>query len=442
MRAARLHGVRDLRVEELRPGRRSRRAADSRRGLRHLPDRRAEIPARHGRLSAQSGPRVGGSRRGARSRRRGLGSRDRVYGDTYAGYAEFAALPVEPGVVVRPAASPDDLALERAIFVEPFADCLHAVIDQAHLRAGSASSWWAAARWACSSWWPPCSRAARWHSSSRTTSDERSVSSSEPMRPCPASDADGGAAAVILSVGVGELVARCVELVRPGGRVVCRVRRCAANGARSQPPALRGDCRRKRMDRTPPNQRRRHYEAALDALVSGQAPLERLVTGRCGLDGLEDAFADVQALRGRRRCSCRENRALSPTGVDLGRGGVVILDGGVARASARRFPARSKFRRALGTVALLEAPDLAQEVHRRYVRAGADVITTHTWRIDGLEAGAELRTTARQAVQLAREAAEERARPETAVAFSVRPSRSSPRSRPYSPRRSGRLART
>jgi hypothetical protein len=30
----------------------------------------------------------------------------------------------------------------------------------------------------------------------------------------------------------------------------------------------------------------------------GRAPLERLVTGRCGLDGLEDAFANVQALRG------------------------------------------------------------------------------------------------------------------------------------------------
>jgi L-iditol 2-dehydrogenase len=114
-------------------------------------------------------------------------------------------------------------------------------------------------------------------------------------------DADGGAAAVILSVGVGELVARCVELVRPGGRVVL----FAGFG---DAPRTELDLNRLHYEEiavvgsewigTPPNQRRGHYEAALHALVSGQAPLERLVTGRCGLDGLEDAFADVQALRG------------------------------------------------------------------------------------------------------------------------------------------------
>ncbi len=103
-------------------------------------------------------------------------------------------------------------------------------------------------------------------------------------------------------------------------------------------------------------------------------------------------------------------------------GGVVILDGGVGSELQRvGFPRDRNVGERWGTVALLEAPDLAKEVHRRYVRAGADVITTHTWRIDGLGTGAELRATARQAVQLAREAAEELARPETAVAFSVWP---------------------
>ena len=49
---------------------------------------------------------------------------------------------------------------------------------------------------------------------------------------------------------------------------------------------------------TQPYQRREHYAAALDLLASGRAPLERLVTGRCDLDGLEDAFAAVHARRG------------------------------------------------------------------------------------------------------------------------------------------------
>jgi S-methylmethionine-dependent homocysteine/selenocysteine methylase len=114
------------------------------------------------------------------------------------------------------------------------------------------------------------------------------------------------------------------------------------------------------------------------------------------------------------------------------RGGIVVLDGGVGSELQRvGFPRDRNVGELWGTVALLEAPELAREVHRRYVRAGADVITTHTWRIDGLPAaesnglvsGAEggWRATARGAVELAREAAAELGRPETAVAFSVWP---------------------
>jgi S-methylmethionine-dependent homocysteine/selenocysteine methylase len=114
------------------------------------------------------------------------------------------------------------------------------------------------------------------------------------------------------------------------------------------------------------------------------------------------------------------------------RGGVVVLDGGVGSELQRvGFPPDRNVGELWGTVALLEAPELAKEVHRRYVRARADVITTHTWRIDGLPAaesaglvsGSEggWRNTARLAVEIAREAAAELGRPETAVAFSVWP---------------------
>jgi S-methylmethionine-dependent homocysteine/selenocysteine methylase len=103
-------------------------------------------------------------------------------------------------------------------------------------------------------------------------------------------------------------------------------------------------------------------------------------------------------------------------------GDVVILDGGVGSELQRvGFPRDRNVGELWGTVALLEAPDLAAEVHRRYVGAGADVITTHTWRIDAIAAGPELRDTAARAVQIAREAADELGRPGTAVAFSVWP---------------------
>jgi len=109
-------------------------------------------------------------------------------------------------------------------------------------------------------------------------------------------------------------------------------------------------------------------------------------------------------------------------------GGVVVLDGGVGSELQRvGFSQDRNVGELWGTVALLEAPELAKEVHRRYVRAGADVITTHTWRIDGVNAdGPTLRTTARRAVEIAREAASELGRPETAVAFSVWPEPLSP----------------
>jgi S-methylmethionine-dependent homocysteine/selenocysteine methylase len=102
-------------------------------------------------------------------------------------------------------------------------------------------------------------------------------------------------------------------------------------------------------------------------------------------------------------------------------GGVVVLDGGVGSELQRvGFPRDHNVSDLWGTIALREAPELAQEVHRRYVRAGADVITTHTWRIDGLRR-AERREAAVRAVELARQAAVELDRPDTAIAFSLWP---------------------
>ncbi|MGH3136312.1 MAG: homocysteine S-methyltransferase family protein [Gaiellaceae bacterium] len=100
--------------------------------------------------------------------------------------------------------------------------------------------------------------------------------------------------------------------------------------------------------------------------------------------------------------------------------GVVVLDGGVGSELERVGFSRDRNVGELwGTVAVLEAPEVAEEVHRRYVGAGADVITTHTWRIDGVRHG--MREAACRAVELARDAAGELGRPETAVAFSVWP---------------------
>jgi S-methylmethionine-dependent homocysteine/selenocysteine methylase len=113
------------------------------------------------------------------------------------------------------------------------------------------------------------------------------------------------------------------------------------------------------------------------------------------------------------------------------RGEVVVLDGGMGSELERvGYPSERNIDLLWGTRALYEAPELTREVHRRYVRAGADVLTTNTWRIDGIPEGQRRglidpdgpswQDAARLGVALAREAASEAGRGEgCAVAFSL-----------------------
>lgn len=304
MRAARLHGVRDLRVEEL-PDPTPASAellvrieacgvcpTDVRKYLLGTTDGYPLNPGHEwvGRVEV-----LGRDVRGWK-----IGQR--VYGDTYAGYAELAALPVEPGPWSHgPLRLPEDLPLERAIFVEPFADCLHAVADQARVVTGQRVVVVGGGQMGLQLVLAAELAGAEVtlvepHDGRRALGLElgarNAVSNLAEVR--------DKADAVILSIGVGALVERCVELAAPGGRVVL----FAGFG---DAPRVELDLDRLHYEEiavvgsewigAPPNQRREQYTAALDALVSGRAPLERLVTGSCRLDGLLEAFADVQALR-------------------------------------------------------------------------------------------------------------------------------------------------
>jgi L-iditol 2-dehydrogenase len=305
MRAARLHDVRDLRVEELpdpapAPGELLVRIdacgvcpTDVRKFLLGTTDGYPLNPGHEwvGHVEALG--------RGVEGWEIG----QRLYGDTYAGYAELAALPVAPGPWSHgPLLLPEDLPVERAIFVEPFADCLHAVVDQARIEPGQRLVVVGGGQMGLQLVLAGALEQAEVvlvepHDERRALGLE--LGAGEAVSDV--SDVWGKADAVILSIGEGALVERCVELVAPGGRVVL----FAGFGAA---PWAELDLNRLHYDEisvvgsewigAPPNQRRVHYGVALDALVSGRARLERLVTSRCGLDGLEGAFADVQALRG------------------------------------------------------------------------------------------------------------------------------------------------
>jgi homocysteine S-methyltransferase len=110
-------------------------------------------------------------------------------------------------------------------------------------------------------------------------------------------------------------------------------------------------------------------------------------------------------------------------------GGTVVLDGGVATELQRvRSAERASRHEPWGSWALFRGPMDVLEVHRRYVRAGCDVISTNTWSV--LEAAEESGDAhgraplwldaARMAVKLARRAIEENDRvDDCAVAFCI-----------------------
>ena len=120
---------------------------------------------------------------------------------------------------------------------------------------------------------------------------------------------------------------------------------------------------------------------------------------------------------------------------------VVILDGGNATELGREHAGqlRDADRGLWGTGALYDAPYSVLDVHRRYVEAGCDVISTNTWAIlaaaeleaaglVGRGAAMHWMDVARLGVRLARQAVEEAGRTDTcAVAFSVNGDIDSPR---------------
>jgi L-iditol 2-dehydrogenase len=303
MRAALLHGVGDLRVEEMPvPEPRADELlvriegcgvcpTDARKYVSGLEDGAYPLNLGHewvGRIAA-----VG-------SRASGWAVGQRVYGDTYAGYAEYAVLRAPPHPwSYGPLELPDDLPLERAIFVEPLADCLHAIRDQARLAPASRAVVVGAGQMGLQ-----LALAARLAGADVAAVEEL------PERRQLALELGAGAVAeslehveprsadaVVVSVGDRDVVRPAVERAAPGARVVL-----FAGFGREAEATL--DLNRLHYDEialvgsewigTPPNQRRERYAEARELLVSGAAPLERLVEARCGLDGLVEAFAAVR----------------------------------------------------------------------------------------------------------------------------------------------------
>jgi L-iditol 2-dehydrogenase len=312
MRAARLHGIGDLRVESLpvpEPAQGEVLVRVEACGVCPTDARKYAIGLGDGDYPFNPGHEWVGRVVEAGEDVQGLSPGQLVYGDIYGGYAEYATIATEPGGWSRGAVPLGDLPVERAVFLEPLADCLHAVHDQAQvaeghrvaiLGAGSMGLQMVAA----------AARAGVRVMAVEPREDRRALAirfgaelsvDADGWREAAADWTGGvGPEAIVVTLGRGEVAADAVGACAPGGRVVL----FAGFGNEGVAPVDLDRLHYKEISLVgsewvgvPPHQRFDRYEQARELLTGSGLALEELVSDRIGLDGVEEALRAVREQR-------------------------------------------------------------------------------------------------------------------------------------------------
>jgi L-iditol 2-dehydrogenase len=308
MRAARLHGPTDLRLETMpvpRPAADEVLVRVEACGICPTDARKYAIGANDGRYPLNPGHEWVGRVVDAGDDVNEPAEGELVYGDTYAGYAEFATIASRPDGWSRGALPLGDLALERAIFVEPLADCLHAVHDQARVRRGDRVAVLGAGSMGLQMIAAANEAGARVlavepREDRRALADRFGADLSTPAEGWEeaAREWSNGSApdAIIVTLGSGSVAAEAVAACAPGGRVVLFA------GFGNEGEAL-VDLNRLHYEEislvgsewvgVPPRQRFQRYEEARELLAEGSLTLEEIVSDRVGLDGVDAALRAV-----------------------------------------------------------------------------------------------------------------------------------------------------
>jgi len=309
MRAARLHGIRDVRVESLPvpvPGRSEVLVRIDACGICPTDARKYAIGVNDGSYPFNPGHEWVGRVVATGEGVDGFAIGEQVYGDTYAGFAEFATIAARPGGWSRGALALGDLPVKRAVFVEPLADCLHAVHDQGQVRAGDrvavigagsmglqlvAVATRAGARVVVVE--PRADRRLL----AKRFGAEVALDSAEWVRSVLEWSGAAGPEVMILTVPRGDLAAESVTACGAGGRVVLfagfgdeGTALIDLNRLHYQEIALVGS----EWVGVPPSQRLERYEQARELLADGRLPLEELVSDESRLDELDGALQAVR----------------------------------------------------------------------------------------------------------------------------------------------------
>jgi threonine dehydrogenase-like Zn-dependent dehydrogenase len=312
MRAARLHGIGDLRVESLpvpEPAAGEVLVRVEACGVCPTDARKYAIGVNDGDYPFNPGHEWVGRVVEAGGGAEGLAPGELVYGDTYGGYAEYTTIAASPGGWSRGALPLGDLAVERAVFVEPLADCLHAVHDQARVAEGDRVAVLGAGSMGLQMV-AVAARAGARVLAVEPREDRRALAlrfgaelavDAGGWREAAAEWTGGaGPEAIVVTLGRGEVAADAVSACGPGGRVVL----FAGFGNEGIAPVDLNRLHYKEISLVgsewvgvPPRQRFERYEQARALLAGGGLALEELVSDRTGLDGVEEALRAVRDQR-------------------------------------------------------------------------------------------------------------------------------------------------
>jgi len=313
MRAFRLHGVRDARLETLpvpEPGRRELLVKVDACGICPTDVRKYQIGVNDGELPFNPGHEWTGHVVAVGDGVSDWSLGQRVFGDTYTGYAEYSLISVDPRPWSYGALPLDDgLPVDRAVFIEPLACSLHALHDQARLAPGERLVVVGAGQMGLQLAAAGAVGGARVHVV-EPRADRRelavalgaeSTSSPEDWPTSVRDWGDGrGADVVVLSIGNPDLIDPAMRALDTQGRLVLfagfgnrGTATVDVNLLHYQEISVIGTT----AAGVPPREQWGRYEQARDLLTDGTLKLESLVSGHCDLDGVLDAFDDVAAQR-------------------------------------------------------------------------------------------------------------------------------------------------
>ena len=305
MRVARLHGIADLRIERVpvpSPAPGELLVEVEANGVCATDARKYRVGVNDGTYPFNPGHEWIGRVAVVGEGVNGWGVGDRLYGDTYGGYADLVMIPVDPGSwSCGPTLLPPDVPAERAIFIEPAADCLHALIDRARVERGARVVVVAAGSMGLQMI-ALASRLGAEVVAVEPKEDRRALARRFGALDAVPADrwvervrgSDGrGADAVVVCAGDPDLIAPAIEACADGGTVVL----FAGFGDRPRAEVDLNAVHYREISivgsewvGVPTQKRCERYADALAWVVDPGLPLEELVTHRCSFDDLEEAL--------------------------------------------------------------------------------------------------------------------------------------------------------